>query len=130
MAARLFHASATPTSVDLILRQMQEGEDIPGPMHRTAGGQRLNYVVGTRIRNASLTFALVTMTEKNNFQSFLRSMKLANTRGTFTVDTTNHASDTWSFFFTSAPKYDRRQMPGARIYDEVTIEIEDAPIAL
>jgi hypothetical protein len=130
MAARFTHAGATPTTLDVILRGMSESESYPGPMHRTAGGARLNYVVGVRIRAASLTLLFITAAEKAAFQSFYRTMKSANTRGTFVADATNYGSDTWSFFFTSEPSYERTQMPGARIYDTVSIDIEDQPVAL
>jgi hypothetical protein len=130
MAARLTHASATPATLDLILRGMSETESCPGPMHRTAGGARLNYIVGVRIRAASLTFLLTTIADKQAFQSFYRTMKNANTRGTFVADATNYGTDTWSFFFTSEPSYERTQMPGARIYDTVSIDIEDQTVAL
>lgn len=130
MAARLSHASATPATLDVILRGMSESENIPGAMHRTAGGARLNYIVGTRIRSATLTLAFITAAEKAQFQSFVRTMKAANTRGTFVADTVNFPSDTWSFFITADPEWDRRQMPGNRLYDECTLKIEDQPVLL
>jgi hypothetical protein len=83
-----------------------------------------------RIRAASLTFLLTTIADKQAFQSFYRTMKNANTRGTFVADATNYGTDTWSFFFTSEPSYERTQMPGARIYDTVSVDIEDQPVAL
>ena len=128
--ARFTHASATPATLDVILRGFEESEDIPQASHRTAGGARLKYIVGTRIRKATLTLLLTSATEKANFQSFYRTATNANTRFTFIREPTYYGSDTWSAFFTSAPSYSHTQMPGSRILEELTCEIEDAPVAL
>ena len=128
--ATLAHGAATPAVLTIGLFEMSEGDICPGAMHRTAGGALLTYVVGTHARTADLTFILLTQTEKNNFQSFYHTSKLANTPFTFIADPVYHPTDTWTAKWTSEPKYDRRKMPAGRVYDTVTIGIQDQAVAL
>jgi hypothetical protein len=130
MAARLSHASATPNTLDLILQEMSVTEDCPTQDHRTDYGVILRYVIGVRIRKASLEFLLTTPAEHDNFWTFYRTATNANTRFTFTADNINYPSDTWSAFFVSTPKFERRKMPGARILGTLRVDIQDAPVTL
>lgn len=128
--ASFTHGSATPTTIDVILREFSMKPFVPGPSHRTAGGARLNYIVGTRVRAASLTLMVTTATEHDQWWSFFYSAKLANTRFTFVKDPIYRPSDTWSAFFVSEPEIQEIQFPFGRIVGEITVEIEDAPVAL
>jgi hypothetical protein len=131
MAARLSHASATPTVLDLTLRSMSTDPIVPIQEHLTDYGVRLRYVLGVRYRTASLELYVKTATEHDNFLSFYRTVTNANTRFTFIADTTNFGSDTWSAFFTSTPTFDRDdRVGGGRLAGTIKVDIADAPVTL
>ncbi len=128
--ARFTQAGATPTTIDVILRQFSMRPYVPGVSHRTAGGARMNYIVGTRARSASLTLMVTTATEHDQWWSFFYSAKMANTRFTFVKDPIYRPSDTWSAFFISEPEIQEIQSPFGRIVGEISVDIEDVPVAL
>lgn len=129
MAARFAHASATPTSIDLALHELRTTDVLPKTQHKTPTGTALRYVHGTRYRRGELMLFVLSVTERDNFLSFHRTVSNVNTRFTFTADITNHASDTWSAFFVTDPVFERYRM-GARIVEAVRVVIEDAPVSL
>jgi hypothetical protein len=130
MAARFIHASATPASLDLSLREMTVEDVVPTLTHETDYGTVLRYVIGTKLRRAKLKLMVTTPTEHDQFWSFYRSATSANSRFTFIADATNFASDTWSAYFMSVPEFTREQMPGARILGTIEVEIQDAGLNL
>jgi hypothetical protein len=128
MAAFLAHGSATPTTLTLGILDMELSDDVPGPMHKTAGRGVLSYVIGVFVRSAKVTLLLNGVTERDQFRSFYRTAKAANTRFSLTPDSTNYPADVWSTFFMSPPQYKPKLIPGARICWEVSFDIEDAPV--
>jgi hypothetical protein len=128
--ARLICAAATPNTLDLGLREIELADDVPGPQHRTAGRAILEYVIGVSVRSAKVTLILLSLTEKDNFRSFYRTTKAANTRWTFIPDAVYHPTDVWSVKFTSNPSYAPKKLPSGRICWEVSFDIEDAPVTL
>lgn len=130
MAARLAHASGTPTTLDLQLCEQTEIPEVLKTEHRTASGQRLRYIRGDRVRQSQCVFALKTATEYDNFYSFFETVEEVNTRFTFTPDFTNFPSRTYTAFFLGQPSFERVRVPGARIMGFVTVTIEDQPVAL
>jgi hypothetical protein len=131
MAARLSHGSATPSTLDLTLMEMQVEEIVPTQDHQTDYGTVLRYVLGVRYRKASLEFYVKSATEHDQFWSFYRTATNANTRFQFIADATNFGSDSWSAFFVSTPKFDRdRRIGGARIAGTIKVDIQDAPASL
>ena len=129
MAARLSHASGTPTILTLQLHEMDVEEAARTTDHKTAGGAVLRYVVGTRVRRATCLFMLRTAAEHDTFWTFYRSVMAVNTRFTFTADIVNYPGDTWSALFVSFPQFTRIRM-GTRIVGGMRVEIEDLPVAL
>ncbi len=130
MGARLAHASATPTSLDLQLHELTEIELVPMTQHKTPTGTVIGrYIHGVRARRAQLTLMLRTTDEYNNFVSFYRTTQNANTRFTFTPDITNFPSDTRSAYFVSDPQFTRWRH-GAKVAGAVSVVIEDAPVSL
>lgn len=127
--ARLAHASATPTTLDLQLHEFEVEDICRTTDHKTAGGATLRYVVGTRIRRGSCLFILRTATEHDQFWTFYRTVTAVNTRFTFTADFVNYVGDPWSAFFVSFPRFERYRV-GTRIAGGLRVEIEDAPVAL
>jgi hypothetical protein len=129
MAARFLHGSAVPSTLDIILREMEVEEDAPVQRHRTDYGNIIGtYVLGKRTRSASLELMVTTQTEYNNFWSFYRTAVNANTRFTFIADTTNDPSDSWSAFFISEPKFQRDpDVPGSgsRKAGTISVDIQD-----
>jgi hypothetical protein len=131
VAARLSHASATPSVLDLTLMEMSVEENVPTQEHLTDYGTRLRYVLGVRYRTATLEFYVKTATEHDQFWSFYRTVTNANTRFTFIADATNFGSDTWSAFFISTPTYDQdRRVGGPRRAGTIKVDIADAPVTL
>jgi hypothetical protein len=131
VAARLSHASATPSVLDLTLMEMSVDEQVPTQEHLTDYGTRLRYVLGVRYRTATLEFYVKTSTEHDQFWTFYRTVTNANTRFTFIADTTNFGSDTWSAFFTSTPTFDRdKRVGGARNAGTIKVDIADSPVTL
>jgi hypothetical protein len=131
MAARFVHGSATPSTLDIVLLDMEIEPIVPTQTHQTDYGVVLRYVIGVHYRRASLELMCRTTTEYNNFLSFYRTVTDANTRFTFIADTTNHPSDTWSAFFVSTPTFDREQrIGGERIVGTFSVDIQDAPANL
>jgi hypothetical protein len=131
VAARLSHASGTPSVLDLTLLEMSVDELVPTQEHMTDYGTRLRYVLGVRYRTATLEFFVKSATEHDQFWTFYRTVTNANTRFTFIADATNFGSDTWSAYFTSTPSFDRdRRIGGARIAGTIKVDIADAPVTL
>jgi hypothetical protein len=131
MAARFVHGSATPSTVDIVIRDIEIEELVPTRRHSTDYGVILSYVIGVRYRKASLELMCRTTTEYQNFLNFYRTATNANTRFTFIADTTNHPTDTWSAFFVSEPKFDREtRIGGERIVGTFSVDIQDAPVTL
>jgi len=130
MAAHFSHASATPTTLDLSLREMTVEDVVPTLDHQTDYGVVLTYVIGVRYRKASLTLMVITPAQHDQFWSFYRSVINANTRFTFTADHTNFSGDQWSAKFASVPQFDRLQVPGARIVGDIQVEIQDVAVSL
>lgn len=132
MAARLMHASATPATLDLILRDMNVEEIVPTQDHQTDYGVILRYVIGVRYRMASLEFMVTTAAEHDAFWSFYRTATNANTRFTFIADAVNFPADSWSAFFTSSPpQFDRdKRVGGSRILGTIKVKIQDAAVNL
>lgn len=134
MAARFTHGSATPTVLDIILKEMDVEEDAPTRTHYTDYGNMVGrYILGKRTRRASLELWVSTKTEYDNFWSFYRTSLNANTRFTFVVETTNDASDVWSALWSSTPKFSRDQnVPGSgnRKAGTISIDIEDQTVNL
>ncbi len=130
MPARFSHGSATPAFVEVQLHEMQTRDAVPDTFQRTATGVRVGqYIHGTRYRLAELTIMVRNSTEHNNFLSFHRTAKNANTRFTFTADIVNYPTDTWSAVFASEPVFDRIRM-GTKIVGAFRVQIEDVPVSL
>jgi hypothetical protein len=131
VAARLSHASATPSVLDLTLMEMSVDEQVPTQEHLTDYGTRLRYVLGVRYRTATLEFYVKSATEHDQFWTFYRTATNANTRFTFIADTTNFGSDVWSAYFTSTPSFDQdKRIGGARRAGTIKVDIADAPVTL
>ncbi len=131
MAARLSHASGTPTSLDLTLVEMKVDREVPVQDHRTEYGTVMRYVLGVRYRTASLTFYIKSAAEHDQFWTFYDSVMNANTRATFIADMANFPSDVWSILFTSTPSFDRdNRIGGARIAGEMSVDVQDRAVSL
>jgi hypothetical protein len=131
VAARLSHASATPSVLDLTLMEMSVDEQVPTQEHLTDYGTRLRYVLGVRYRTATLEFYVKSATEHDQFWTFYRTVTNANTRFTFIADTTNFGSDVWSAYFTSTPSFDQdKRIGGPRRAGTIKVDIADAPVTL
>lgn len=128
--ARFSHPGALPSSVDLILDDIDIDEIVPEHTDQTAYGTVLRYILGVRYRTADLDLLAITQADRDNFLSFYRTVMRANTACTFTPDYVNHPTETWTARFMSELKFKPRKLPHARVFGTFTVTIQDQPVTL